>query len=150
MGGGGRPSQGFYIYNTEIFMPQTGFESVLSVLDRSRHVCHLDSMIGPLITVYVLITFKLFISWCGWLVYSCCSQLEHRAYVKLFVSLQFFNRRHSVGLFGRVISPSQGRYLTQTDIHALSGIRTHDLSVRGSEDCSCLRPRGHCDRLKMV
>jgi hypothetical protein len=34
--------------------------------------------------------------------------------VKHFVSLQFRNLRHSVELFGRVISPSQGRYLTQT------------------------------------
>jgi hypothetical protein len=33
-----------------------------------------------------------------------------------------------------------------TDIHALSGIRTHDPSVRASRDSSCLRPRGHCDR----
>jgi hypothetical protein len=31
-------------------------------------------------------------------------------------------------------------------IHASSGIRTHDYSVRASEDSSCLRPRGHCDR----
>jgi hypothetical protein len=34
-----------------------------------------------------------------------------------------------------------------TDIHASSGIRTHDPSVQASEDTSCLRPRGHCDRL---
>jgi hypothetical protein len=33
-----------------------------------------------------------------------------------FVSLQFLNLRQSVGLLGRVISPSQGRYLTQTQI----------------------------------
>jgi hypothetical protein len=46
--------------------------------------------------------------------YSYCSHLEHRASVKRFVSLQFLNLRHSVGLLGRVISPSQGRYLTQT------------------------------------
>jgi hypothetical protein len=51
---------------------------------------------------------------CGWLVYSCWSHLEHRASVKRFVSLQFLNLRHSVGLLGRVISPSQSRYLTQT------------------------------------
>jgi hypothetical protein len=50
----------------------------------------------------------------GWLVYSCCPHLELRTSVKRFVSLQFFNLRHSVGLPGRVISPSQGRYLTQT------------------------------------
>jgi hypothetical protein len=56
-----------------------------------------------------------------------------------------------------VISPSQGRYLhagqhkhrinVHTDIGALNGIRTHDPSVRASKDSSCLRPRGHCDRL---
>jgi hypothetical protein len=40
--------------------------------------------------------------------------LEHRASVKRFVSLQFLNLRHSVGLLGRVTSPSQCRYLTQT------------------------------------
>jgi hypothetical protein len=36
-----------------------------------------------------------------------------RASVKRFVALQFINLRHSVGLLGRVISPSQGRYLTK-------------------------------------
>jgi hypothetical protein len=48
-------------------------------------------------------------------------------------------------------SPSPGRYLhtgqhklrinAHTDIHALSGIQTHDPSVRASENSSCLRPR---------
>jgi hypothetical protein len=33
-----------------------------------------------------------------------------------------------------------------TDIPALSGIGTDDPSGRASEDISCLRPRGHCDR----
>jgi hypothetical protein len=32
---------------------------------------------------------------------SCCSQLEHRASVKHFVSLQFLNLRQSVGSLGR-------------------------------------------------
>jgi hypothetical protein len=32
------------------------------------------------------------------------------------------------------------------NIHALSGIRTHDHSVRASEDSSGLRLLGHCDR----
>jgi hypothetical protein len=63
----------------------------------------------------------------------------------------------TVGLLGRVISPSQGLYLhndqhkhrinVHTDIHASSGIRTHDPSVRASEDISCFRSRGHYDRL---
>jgi hypothetical protein len=59
-----------------------------------------------------------------------------------------YSYTQSVGLLGRGISPSQGRYLhTDADIHALSGMRAHDTSVRASEDSSCLRPRGHCDRL---
>jgi hypothetical protein len=48
------------------------------------------------------------------LFYSGSSQLEHRASVKHFVSLQFLNLRQSIGPLGRGISPSQGRYLTQT------------------------------------
>jgi hypothetical protein len=36
--------------------------------------------------------------------------------VKRFVSLPFLNQRYLVGHLGRVISPSQGRYLTQTQI----------------------------------
>jgi hypothetical protein len=47
------------------------------------------------------------------LVYSCCSYLEHNASVKRVVSLQYLNLRHSVSLLGRVISPSQSRYLTE-------------------------------------
>jgi hypothetical protein len=35
---------------------------------------------------------------------------------------------------------------TQTNINALSRIRTHDPSVRASEDSSCLRPRGKYDQ----
>jgi hypothetical protein len=60
-------------------------------------------------------------------------------------------------LLGRVISSSQDLYLhtgqykhrinSYTDIRALSGIRTHEPSVRASEDSSCLRPCGHYDRL---
>jgi hypothetical protein len=41
--------------------------------------------------------------------------LEHRAYVKCFVSLQFLNPTQSVGLLGRGISPLQGRYLPQCE-----------------------------------
>jgi hypothetical protein len=61
-----------------------------------------------------------------------------------------------MGLLGRGISPSQGRYLhTQQHKHrinahkhhASSGIRTHDHSVQVGDDCSCLSQGGHCDRL---
>jgi hypothetical protein len=34
----------------------------------------------------------------GWLVYSCCSHLEHGASVKRIVSLQSLNLRHSLEL----------------------------------------------------
>jgi hypothetical protein len=66
----------------------------------------------------------------------------------------------TVGLLGRVSSPSQGSYLqaeqyvhrinAHTDIFALSGIRNHDPSVRGSEDSACLRPCGHWTAQKCV
>jgi hypothetical protein len=55
-------------------------------------------------------------------------RLTYRRFLELF--------RLMVGLLGRVISPSQGLYLhrttqrrkMRTNIHALSGIRTHDPS----------------------
>jgi hypothetical protein len=66
----------------------------------------------------------------------------------------------TVGLLGRGISLSQGRYLhtgqykhrinAHTDIHALSEFRKHDPSVRESEDSSCLRPHCHCDQQNYV
>jgi hypothetical protein len=72
--------------------------------------------------------------------------------------IQFRNHfSQTVGLLGRVISPSQGRYrhtgqhkhrinAYTPNIHALSGIRIHEPSVRASEDSWCLRPRSYCDR----
>jgi hypothetical protein len=41
---------------------------------------------------------------------------------------------------------TQNKRIHTPNIHALSGIRTHDPSVRGSEDSSCLKPRVYCDR----
>jgi hypothetical protein len=68
--------------------------------------------------------------------------------------IQFRNHfLRAVGLLGRVISPSQGLYLNKgqhkdtVNINALSGIRTHDHSVRANEDSSCVRPLGYCDLL---
>jgi hypothetical protein len=46
-----------------------------------------------------------------------------------------------------VARPLPTHSTTYTNIHALSGIRTHDPRVRASEDSSYLRPRGHCSRL---
>jgi hypothetical protein len=73
----------------------------------------------------------------------------------LFFSFVIFFTQ-TVGLLGRGISPSQGHYLhtgqhkhrinSHTDTHSSSGIRTQDPSIRASEDSSCLRERGHCDK----
>jgi hypothetical protein len=63
----------------------------------------------------------------------------------------------SVGVLARGMNPSQGLYLHtgqhkhrinahNTDIHVLSGILTHDSSVRESEESSYIRQRGRCDR----
>jgi hypothetical protein len=43
-------------------------------------------------------------------------------------------------------TPTQNKHIHTPNIHALSGIRTHDPNVRTSEDSSCLRPLGYCDR----
>jgi hypothetical protein len=75
--------------------------------------------------------------------------------IEVFIFLWIYTQ--SVGLLGRVICPLQGFYLntgqhkhrinTHTpNIHALSGIGTHEHSVRASEDSSCLRPLGYRDR----
>jgi hypothetical protein len=75
------------------------------------------------------------------------------ALVSFWVSWSF---TQSLGLLGRGISPSHGRYLHteqhkhrikahNTDIHALGRIRTHDPSVLAREDSSCLRSRGYWD-----
>jgi hypothetical protein len=44
-------------------------------------------------------------------------------------------------------SQTQNKRAHTPNIHALSGIRTHDHSVQASEDSSCLRQLGYRDRL---
>jgi hypothetical protein len=66
----------------------------------------------------------------------------------LFQFLDLFTQ--SVGLLGRGISSSQGRYLhteqhkhwINADIYTSRWIRNHNPSVWAGKDCSCL---GHCD-----
>jgi hypothetical protein len=62
--------------------------------------------------------------------YSCCSQYDYRASVKRFVSLQFLNLRQSVWLLGRGISPSLGRYLTETENKHTHPCRERDSNPR--------------------
>jgi hypothetical protein len=66
--------------------------------------------------------------------------------------------RHLVGFLGWGISPVQGLYphrttqhrKTQTNIHALSRIRTCDPNVWAAEDSTCPRPLSHWDQQKYL
>jgi hypothetical protein len=67
--------------------------------------------------------------------------------------IQFRNHfSQTVGLLGGVISSPEGQHkhrikrIHTPNIHGLSGIRAHDLSVRAREGSSRLRPRGYCNR----
>jgi hypothetical protein len=44
----------------------------------------------------------------------------------------------------------QQKYRINANIHALSGIPTYDPRVQVGEEISCLIPRDHCDRLKIL
>jgi hypothetical protein len=65
---------------------------------------------------------------------------------------QFHNFSQTVGILGRIISPSQDRYLNtgqHKHRHPCLEWDSTPLSQRprASEDSSCLRARGYCDRL---
>jgi hypothetical protein len=110
-------------------MPRVVFESTTPVFERAK-------------TVHVLTAEPL------WSPPFIHSSMFLQPFVGPWPLFQFRNLFYTtVGLLGRVVSPLQGRYLhtgqhkhtinSHIGIHAFSGIRTHDPS---------LRPRGHCDR----
>jgi hypothetical protein len=90
-----------------------------------------------------------------------CTSQSSMAYSPLlgpglvFSFLIFFGQ--SVDFLGRVIIPTQGRYLhtgqnkhrinPHTDMPTLSVVRTHEPSLRPRKDSSCLRPCGQSNRL---
>jgi hypothetical protein len=41
---------------------------------------------------------------------------------------------------------TQNKHINIPNIHALCGVRAHDYGFRASEDNTCLRPLGYCDR----
>jgi hypothetical protein len=80
--------------------------------------------------------------------------LESGASLKRFVSLPFLNPKAigSSPLTGdqpvaRSLPTETQNKHTQASM-PLSGIPTRDPRVRAGEASSCLRPRGHCDRLR--
>jgi hypothetical protein len=86
-------------------------------------------------------------------IYFYGSHLEYRVSLKHFVSLQFLNLRQTVGLLGRGISLTQGRYLRRTTPTQNKRRKTYmywvgvEHMIPVFEDISCLRPLGHGDRL---
>jgi hypothetical protein len=92
-------------------LPNYTSRPTFNAVFRGQHAQMVNSKPSPSCSNSTLCTET---EWLVGLVYSCCSHLEHRASVKRFISLHFLDLRHSVGPLSRVISPSQGRYLTQT------------------------------------
>jgi hypothetical protein len=92
-----------------------------------------------------------------WLFYYYGSTALRWALAAFSVS---WSNTQSVGLLWQGISSLQGLYLhTEQHKHRINAHNrhpclewdwTHDPSFRASEDSSCLRPRGHCDRLNMT
>ena len=84
---------------------------------------------------------------CGFVFYSPLAGYSLPAYEVSWSHTTRHNRKESSG---RVISPSQRplpdntQHSQQTNIHALGGIRTHNLSRRAAVHLR-LRPRGHWD-----
>jgi hypothetical protein len=69
-----------------------------------------------------------------------------------FLVSQFYTQ--SVGVLGRGISPSQGRYLDKEQYKCRLNTQRHpclewDSNPGAGEDSSCLRPRGPCDLLNV-
>jgi hypothetical protein len=50
----------------------------------------------------------------------------------------------------RRTTQTRNKHIHIPNIHALSGIRTHDPGFRASEDSTCLRPLGYCDRRRTL
>jgi hypothetical protein len=81
---------------------------------------------------------------------------DHRASVKSFVSLQFLNSKTAGRTpwtgdqpVARPLSTQKQKHRINADIHpCLEWDSNSDPSVRASEDSSCFRPRGQCDRLQ--
>jgi hypothetical protein len=134
-------------------MPMRHYPTSLSLqtgsypkLLHTRHVNHCNMS-------YTLILQSIYIL----LFLSCCSQLEQRASVKRFVSLQlhdhFADDRTPWTGDQPVARPIPKRRTTQTynkfintNVQALCGIRTHEPGFQASEDNKYLTPPGYRDR----
>jgi hypothetical protein len=131
-------------------------EDVFRVLCCSRHTLMFHvAKLSNLVFFFLLMIQQIFWRYLCWWIHSLAVWSIFVSTVLFCWSLAAFSISWSytqlVRLLGRGISPSLGRYLhteqhkqnkTQTDIHALSEIQTHDQSVLASEDSSCPRPCG--------
>ena len=113
----------------------------------TAHSVHLSysNYISNIQTMFVCL-----LSWCYNPLWLCFHSPVAGSSLLVFSRfLDHTQRRGQQDSSGRVINPSQrplpDNTQHSTNIHALGGIRTHDLSRRASEDLR-LRPRGHWDR----
>jgi hypothetical protein len=99
----------------QLSSPHTAFvnHSVACLTDTCTRYPSICLLVSIYLSIYVCLSVYLsiclYIGLSGWLagcLSVCCSHLEHRASVKRFVSLQFFNLGQSVELLGRGISPT--------------------------------------------
>jgi hypothetical protein len=92
--------------------------------------------------------------------YFIHSSIVLQSFVGPWPLIQFRNHFYTAGRTPRTRDQPVARPLPihkttqtqnkRTNIHALSGIRTHDPRVRAGEDNSCLGQLGHCDRHNYV
>jgi hypothetical protein len=140
-------------YISVYFVVKDEFQFTASSFQKALHICHLVRPIFlhcPYLFVHLLKYFTLKHPGESYIRFAWCKvQWAHCIAIFFPVVLQSLKDlgrltykrflelvRYTVGLLGRVISPSQGLYLhrttqhrkTRTNIHALSGIRTHNPS----------------------
>jgi hypothetical protein len=104
------------------------------------------------LSIYLYVCLSVYLS----IYLSACLFMALQPFVGPCLLLQFLNL-HTVGKtpwtgdqpIAKPLPAHTGQHKHRINAHrhyASSGTRTYDASVRASEDCSCLRRRGHCCR----
>jgi hypothetical protein len=91
---------------------------------------------NPISCIYLVVTLQPFVG--PWPLFQFLHHLHSR-----YVSLNGGSARRKSATY---IQNKTKREQTHRDIHASSGVRTHDPSIWADENSSCFSPHGHCDR----